>query len=103
MSPSATRVKTSTKRWLRFSSIGLGLQLLLFAFVFGRSAGATIWVEYMYLPIAGVFARGFGEYWYLGVKIGLVFATILYAFAFGMLIAFVVPRRKKPTAPAGPR
>jgi hypothetical protein len=47
---------SSTKRWLKFSAVGLGLQLLLFAFVFIRNVGAPTWVEYLYLPIAGMVA-----------------------------------------------
>ena len=91
-------MKTKTKRWIKFSAIGLALQLVLFAYVFSRDVGAPMWVEYMYLSIAGVFASAFGEWWWIGVQIGLVVLTLFYSFCCGGILMLLsrnrAPHRK---------
>ena len=87
--------RLTKKRWLMWAGVVFGAQLALFAVIQFVLIGAPHWSELPYLPFQTVLCNVLGQFWPIGLWLGVIIGTVFYSCAGDALLAWIFQNRKQ--------
>jgi hypothetical protein len=87
--------RLTKQRWMMWAGVVFAAQLALFAIIQFVLIGAPYWAELPYLPFQTVFCNLLGQYWPIGLWLGVIIGTLFYSCAGGALLAWIFRNRNR--------
>ncbi len=77
------------RRWLKWAGVVFAAQLIFFGAIHFFLIGAPYWAELPYLPFQSLFVNILGQFWPLGLILGVVVGTLVYSCVVGFFLAWM--------------